>query len=478
VRPATGALPHTDWPGGPSAGWRRHLIRGIVLAIAVIAVIKAILFDVFPVQTSSMAPTLDSGAGGGDRVVASRIQHRLFGLHRFDVVTFRYGNNREVAYLKRLVGLPGEQILIRGGDLYAGPGDAGGDVPAASAAGLLAIARKDEALVRALLDAHPVVDAGTFRTMDAKAFAGHFALDAEAPLSWRFEDGTLEVLAEGSWAFAWTRGVPVPMRREPGARGAAATQEAADLSLRFLLLAADSGLTVSFQDPGLDPAPSVHMELLPGGGLGCAIRRGPILLGRTAVPRAAGLQGVELRVENVDDRVRILAGTRRLLARDYWAPPPPPHTTGRAGLTLSGGPGRTRVRLLGLHRDLHYLADGEDRFLVPDGAGLALGDRPEGSADSRAWREVEIEVQRTRERLRGDGAAVTARDLLLHDGNPYIEPGGGYSFVERTGRTWRFEASPEFRRVGTYPTPLVRLADVEARGLAIFHPFPRAGVLR
>ena len=40
---------------------------------------------------------------------------------RWDVVVFRYPEEPEVSYIKRLVGLPGETIRIAHGDIYVKP---------------------------------------------------------------------------------------------------------------------------------------------------------------------------------------------------------------------------------------------------------------------------------------------------------------------------------------------------------------------
>ena len=66
----------------------------------------------------------------GDRILVSMFPYDLPTLpgasppERFDVVVFRYPEEPETSYIKRLVGLPGETIRVHHGDLYVRPKDA------------------------------------------------------------------------------------------------------------------------------------------------------------------------------------------------------------------------------------------------------------------------------------------------------------------------------------------------------------------
>ena len=42
---------------------------------------------------------------------------------RWDVIVFKYPGNAKINYIKRLVGRPGESILVLDGDVYVGNGD-------------------------------------------------------------------------------------------------------------------------------------------------------------------------------------------------------------------------------------------------------------------------------------------------------------------------------------------------------------------
>ncbi len=58
----------------------------------------------------------------GDRILVSKFTYEFSEPKRWDVIVFKYPFNAKQNYIKRLVGLPGEQILIRHGDIFTRKG--------------------------------------------------------------------------------------------------------------------------------------------------------------------------------------------------------------------------------------------------------------------------------------------------------------------------------------------------------------------
>jgi len=54
----------------------------------------------------------------GDRIIASRIHYYFSEPKRGDIVVFRYPDNEEVLYVKRIIGLPNETVEIKDGNVY------------------------------------------------------------------------------------------------------------------------------------------------------------------------------------------------------------------------------------------------------------------------------------------------------------------------------------------------------------------------
>lgn len=60
----------------------------------------------------------DALAFNGDRILVNKFPYEIGEPNRWDVFVFKYPQEPDVNYIKRLVGLPGETIRIRQGDLY------------------------------------------------------------------------------------------------------------------------------------------------------------------------------------------------------------------------------------------------------------------------------------------------------------------------------------------------------------------------
>ncbi len=66
------------------------------------------------VDGDSMNNTLENG----DNLVVDKLSYRFSDIDRFDIVVFRYHNDKKLFYIKRVIGLPGETVQIIGDDIY------------------------------------------------------------------------------------------------------------------------------------------------------------------------------------------------------------------------------------------------------------------------------------------------------------------------------------------------------------------------
>jgi signal peptidase I len=101
------------------AGWR--LLRGLreVLETVLPALLIALLINVFVGQATrvdgqSMEPNLHTD----QRLVVEKVSYRFHGPQRFDVVVLRLPDQGDELLIKRVVGLPGEEVEISGGYVY------------------------------------------------------------------------------------------------------------------------------------------------------------------------------------------------------------------------------------------------------------------------------------------------------------------------------------------------------------------------
>ena len=95
--------------------------RGILTEVAEVALLALGLYLVinFAIQTVhvmglSMYPTV----GDNDYLVAAKIDYRLHAPQRGDIVIMRDPYDASRDFIKRIVGMPGDRVLIRGGEVY------------------------------------------------------------------------------------------------------------------------------------------------------------------------------------------------------------------------------------------------------------------------------------------------------------------------------------------------------------------------
>lgn len=107
-------------------------LRTVVVALLVAVTLQSVVFQPYTISSSSMEPGLVTG----DYVVASKFSYgwsraslpfdpplfrgRLLGRSpkRGDVVLFRLPRDRQQIWVKRVIGLPGDQVQVTGGTIF------------------------------------------------------------------------------------------------------------------------------------------------------------------------------------------------------------------------------------------------------------------------------------------------------------------------------------------------------------------------
>lgn len=92
----------------------REYVEAVVIAVVLALFIITFIAQSFLVQGSSMEPSLHHG----QRLLVDKLTYRFAEPKRGDVVVFRYPADRRRRFIKRIVGLPGDEISIRNGYLY------------------------------------------------------------------------------------------------------------------------------------------------------------------------------------------------------------------------------------------------------------------------------------------------------------------------------------------------------------------------
>ncbi|MGI8937453.1 MAG: signal peptidase I [Iamia sp.] len=125
---------HDDGAGDEAGGSARdRRVRSAIEWVAVIAgavvvalVVRTFLFTTFWIPSGSMEPTL-MGQGRRDRVIVNRLSYKLHDVNRGDIIVFKVpageatltiDGQKVQDLIKRVVGLPGENVSLRDGDVY------------------------------------------------------------------------------------------------------------------------------------------------------------------------------------------------------------------------------------------------------------------------------------------------------------------------------------------------------------------------
>jgi signal peptidase I len=87
-------------------------IKALIIAVALAALIRVVLFAPIVVDGLSMTPTLNDG----DRMIVNKLSYKLGDPKRFDIVVFHAPEQKD--YIKRVIGLPGDTIEYKNDVLY------------------------------------------------------------------------------------------------------------------------------------------------------------------------------------------------------------------------------------------------------------------------------------------------------------------------------------------------------------------------
>ncbi|WP_372365971.1 signal peptidase I [Candidatus Uabimicrobium sp. HlEnr_7] len=89
-------------------------IYGLIISLMV----HHFFLQSFKVMTRSMEPTLIGDVDCGDRILVKKHAYIFKKPQRWDPIVFFYPQNNRQIFIKRLIGLPGEKVHIRNGEIY------------------------------------------------------------------------------------------------------------------------------------------------------------------------------------------------------------------------------------------------------------------------------------------------------------------------------------------------------------------------
>ncbi len=92
----------------------REYAEAILIALVLALFVRTFVVQAFKIPSGSMEETLLVG----DHILVNKFIYWLRGVERGDVIVFRYPQDESRDFIKRVVGLPGDEVLLRGKRVY------------------------------------------------------------------------------------------------------------------------------------------------------------------------------------------------------------------------------------------------------------------------------------------------------------------------------------------------------------------------
>jgi signal peptidase I len=86
----------------------------VVVAVTAALAIQAFIVKPYRIPSPSMAATLVNG----DRILVNRLSYAFGGIGRGDVIVFHWPKDTKMVFVKRVIGLPGDVLSLRGGRVF------------------------------------------------------------------------------------------------------------------------------------------------------------------------------------------------------------------------------------------------------------------------------------------------------------------------------------------------------------------------
>ena len=91
----------------------KEWVEPVIIAVILALIIRTFIVQAFKIPTGSMRPTLVEG----DRILVNKFIYKFKEPERGDIIVFVSPEDKKKDFIKRLVGLPGEEVEIAHGSI-------------------------------------------------------------------------------------------------------------------------------------------------------------------------------------------------------------------------------------------------------------------------------------------------------------------------------------------------------------------------
>jgi signal peptidase I len=95
-------------------GFTWELLKVVIISLAIIIPVRYFLIQPFYVKGMSMEPNFHDH----EYLIIDEISYRFKEIQRGDIIVFRYPKDPQEYFIKRVIGLPGEKIEVKDGQVY------------------------------------------------------------------------------------------------------------------------------------------------------------------------------------------------------------------------------------------------------------------------------------------------------------------------------------------------------------------------
>ena len=93
-------------------------VLSMALYIAVVLCITFLVVRYVGQRTQVDGHSMENTLFDGDNLIVDKISYRFTDPKRFDIIVFPYHYKEDTYYIKRIIGLPGETVQTRDGEIY------------------------------------------------------------------------------------------------------------------------------------------------------------------------------------------------------------------------------------------------------------------------------------------------------------------------------------------------------------------------
>lgn len=90
------------------------ILETVVFIGSLFIVVYLFILQPNQVKGASMDPTFATG----DYIFTSKITYKFRPQHRGDIIVFKSPKNPDIEYIKRIIGLPGDKVVVEQGEVY------------------------------------------------------------------------------------------------------------------------------------------------------------------------------------------------------------------------------------------------------------------------------------------------------------------------------------------------------------------------